>query len=249
MRRARVALALWVVWGGALGWVGPACAEDADAFESHVAAVYGQYMRADTTIEKLEQEYLDLLRLPLSPEQRGVVFSKMASMYASPGGREYSDTAATYCEETLSYPLAADVAGDVYVCWATALQGHYRDWRGARYPIARRRIMAPVLAGLRLVLDAGAPAQPVQLPSVDMYSVLGPRAVFEKRHAEQMAARKKAEALYKLHDSRRALVDACTWLYRQPPADPDELQRLLTQALPKYPDVVQQIMTELKKGK
>jgi hypothetical protein len=107
--------------------------------------------------------------------------------------------------------------------------------------------MEPVLAGLRVVLDAGAPAQPVELPPVDRYTVLGPHPDLDKHHADQMAARQKAQSLDRLYQQRRYLGGWCTALYSQPPADRDELQRLLAQALPKYRDVVQQIMDELSR--
>ena len=250
MKRRRVALVLWLVGGGALGCARPAPAEDPDAFTQRLGAITGQWMRGAVALEKVEEEYLDVLRLPLSPEQCGVVFSQMGSMYASQGGREYCDTTATYCQEALSYPLAPDVAGDVYVCWSAALRDHYLGWRGVRFPVARRRIMQPVLTGLSVVMDAGAPSQAPTLPAVGMMSGAGPPPPgLEKRHAEEVAARKKAESLSRLFEQRRALVGTCAWLYRQPPADPDELQRLLTQALPKYPDVVEQIMGGLKAGK
>ncbi len=250
MKRARVALVLWLAGAGALGCARPAPAQGADALAQRLGTISEHVSQGHTTLEKLEEEYLDVLRLPLTPDQRGLVSTKIASMYASAGGVEYCDAAATYCQEALSYPVAADVAGDLYAWWGVALRQHYAGWRGARYPVARRRIMEPLLAGLRVVMDAGAPPEPVPLPRVDADSGLGPPPPqLAKRHADQMAAREKAELLNGLFWGRSALIGTCTVVYSQPPTDPDELQRLLTQALPKYPDVIQEIMSGLKTGK
>ncbi len=249
MKRVRVPLALCMLCGGAVSVTQRAHAEDADVLAQRLGTISAHLIQGHATLEKLEEEYLDVLGLPLTPEQRGLVFTKMACMYASAGGAEYCDTTATYCQEALSYPVAADVAGDLYLYWAVALRQHYAGWRGVRYSVARHRIVEPVLAGLRLVLDAGAPARPTDLPRVDRYTVMGEHPDLEKRHAEQMAARQNAVLLDRLFKQRSGLAGMCTALYSQPPADPEELQRLLTQALPRYPDVVQQIMTELKKGK
>lgn len=246
IRRGTVILAL-----GLLA-VCSAVADGADgggALDQQLADLDNRAALGQTTLEKLEDDYLNLAK-SVTTVQRGLVFSRIAWMYGSAGSRGYSNLVQMYCQEALSYPLSSDVAGEVYCLWVGALAEDSRDWSGGRFRVARRVNMRLILRGLRIVLDAGAPSGRVALPAVDMYTMPGPLPPeTQKRYSEQVAARQRAQLLNRLYESRRALVSWSASLYHRPPSDVDELSALVAEQLGRNPDVVREIMERLNSGK
>ncbi len=225
--------------------------DEESPFNVAALEVYRAELARDTTREKLEEEYLSLLEVATSPEEQGLVYAHIVWLYSSNGTNPQPNVVETYCQEALTHPLPVDVAALMYSRWSSALSRRYmQDWRGSRHSVARRRIIAPVLDGLKLVLDNGAPKERVELPAVGKYNIAAPpdspalqRA--RQRHAEQMAARQTAERLDSLKFYRGIFVQQCINLYLREPADPDELTRLATEALADHPEALQDLLDQL----
>ena len=224
-------------------------------FNMGLQRVLQRHFARDTTEEKLEEDYLSLLELATSAEQEGLVYAHIAWMYCTKGTIRAPQVAETYCQEALGYPLPVDVAASMHNFRGMALWTRYhQEWRGERYRVARRRIIAPALAGLKLVMENGAPREAVPLPTVVIDNTFIPMGApgreealqeIARRHAAQLAERRKAELLNVLQRFREWFIRSCVNLYLQDPADPDELRRLASEALADHPEARADLLDQL----
>jgi len=223
-------------------------------FNMGLQRVLQRHFARDTTEEKLEEDYLSLLELATSAEQEGLVYAHIAWAYCSRGTIAQPDAAETWCLEALSHPLSPRVEIDLYQLWAAALWTRYHeDWHGARYRVARRRMVVPALRGLKFVLDLGAPKELPPDPLAALKSVLSTAEGARRREILQEMARivaanppeKRPVDLHELVLQRRNYTSWCMNLYLHDPADPDELRRLASEALADHPEALADLLEQL----
>jgi hypothetical protein len=198
--------------------------------------------------EKLEDDYLALLAKAVSGEERGLVYAHIGLMYTWLGPQA-CDVTEAYCREALRYPLPLPVQARVRIAICGAIRERYREWNGSRLLVARRIVADCWLDALRFLLDNGAPKTPVKGPVPTLFHIVGDSAAVERRIRDQRAAEDKADALNELHECRETVIKRLVSEYRRVPEAPDELRDLATKALPKHPEVVNEIMDRLKTGK
>jgi len=229
---------------------GPAGAGPASDLETALAGLDGECASGARDRGELELDYLRLIDPSLPPEVKGMVYARIATMYTM-AEQKAPERAAAYCQEALSYPLPAASAAQMHVYWADALILVYGDWDGLRFPVARRRILEPCLAGLAIALDHGAQAGYAEPPPVGKHDIApdpnnpASQAV-EARHAAELAARQDVVERNELSLVRATLISTCKALYAREPADYGELSTLAGRALAGHPDVVAELMADAR---
>lgn len=210
----------------------------------------GKRVAGETGAEELETKYLKLLEDHRSPEERGKIYAQIAFTYSQSGMKQPEKTI-RYCQQALQYPLEVDVACQLYIFWADALQVKRHDSIGPEFADARREIIQPCLNGLKLVLDnlTATTAQPV--PPVGKYDYGGPTTdpAYQKlvdKHSEESSARKKAMLQNKLLRFREVLTSKCISLYSHEPYTRDELKQQVSKTL-KNDKIVEEIVVEVER--
>ena len=237
----RVGLLLSAAVLGAAGTAAPA-----GEFPSALAALDRAGASGQTTAERLEDEYLNLLSQALSREQVGLVYAHVGLMYVQAGAR-YCDATEAYCREALRYPLPVVLAARLHMEISNAVGYRYVLWPDKRAYIARYMNAEAALEALAFMVASGAPRVPAPAPTMVMPDIVGPHADEAVRHqlSANAAAQEKSDALKELCQYRSQLVDRLAYMYSKPPQTADELHALALDALSRYPEVVQEIMDRL----
>jgi len=136
----------------------------------------------------------------------------------------------------------------MYARWGAGLSITYRGSTREEYAKARPQILAPYLAGLKLLLDNKIPREFHDVRRVDLYDVPPDdphRPELERKHKEQMAARKKGMALMELAVWRRWFESQIVTLYFRIPHATDEFKRLAAETL-KDDKIVKELVAALE---
>jgi hypothetical protein len=175
-----------------------------------------------TNLQKLEDQCLSLIKDYNSPRDKGKIYAKIASMYASKGYSSPNDIriekAAQYCWKSLEYPLDTLTACEIYSRFSGAQVAPSWDGPEADFVKARKEAIVTCLTGLKLALDNNAPKES------------GPGSDFEQR----------------LYIFRRMSIEFCVSLYSHKPYDAAELEKFARDILKGRNNVIDEIMSKVR---
>lgn len=218
-----------------------------------LARIRSQNKGEGTDWGKLEAECLTLIQDHNSPEEKGKIYATIALIYAEKGWSSSEDIripkALKFCKKALDYPLEATTACKMYGGWADSLMVEYWEHAEEEFVKLRREAIVPCLTGLKLALDNKAPKKLPPPPAVHVYTISPSSPDYEKlmnKYKQELAARKKWEFESQLYFQRKALTQRYVSLYSHKPYDIEELQHFADQILKDHPDVVEELLTEVK---
>lgn len=183
---------------------------------------------------KLETEALKLIQDFRSPADTGKVYAHIAFLCARPGANKQPTKVIAYATMALKYPLELRDSVRIYLDLGSAITSKYLTIGPSECLSHRREIVVPFLSGLKLLLDNGVPEEPVPSPGVMKFDVPPDAPEYQqivREHAQQMEARKRADALNELVHLRFVLTNEICGLYSQGTDAMAELQELSSQIL------------------
>jgi hypothetical protein len=223
--------------------------------ELNLERIISQDKGRGTDAQKLEDKCLDLLKDHNSPEDKGKIYAKIASMYADTGYSSPNDIriakTAEYCRKALKQPLDTITACETYTRLSSSQIAPYYERPAEEFAKARKEAIVTCLTGLKLVLDNNAPKEWKEPPGVSKYEVNPNSPGYEnvvKEHERQIVTRKKTGFDLKLFILRQQLIGICVTLYSsKPPYDADELEKFARNILNGHNDAVDEIMSKMRK--
>jgi hypothetical protein len=179
-----------------------------------------EFKELDTLGQKLLAEHLD-------PVEQGQIYYHLAHVHAQ-SGLVHPEQVANYAKKALACPLEPLQVPRLYVYWGDAQQVA----RAGEARASTRRWSSTIyLTGLADVLRYPMPAAAPNLPGVDRYDSDGPDDKLEQRHARQVAARSLAKFEIDLVQHRNVLVQQLSSLYKDEPAELEEIRILASAVL------------------
>ena len=209
----------------------------------------------------LRTTVLELLKDHNSPEDKGKIYAKIASMYAGHGYSSPNDIriakTVEYCRKALEQPLDLITTCEMYSRLSDSQIAPYLDGPEIEFTKARKEAIVTCLTGLKLVLDNNVPNELKKPPGGGgFYTVDGDpnnpeyrRTIEElrKKNELSLAERRKWEFEQKLYILRRASIDGCAGLYAyKPPYDTNELENFARDILKGHEDAVDEIITKAR---
>lgn len=181
------------------------------------------------SLEEKERKSLALLEAHHSDLDKGRIYSSIALIYSAHGwfGPEIGAKAAKYCEEALKYPLDVKTAAHIYSYFGDNLihlENHSSHLAGEALSAHRKKIVRLYLKGLKLIMDNVIQDKAEPLPGVGKYECDGPCPEEEKKHAAQMAERRRIENQNDLVQLRDMLSGNIIGQYSE--TSTDELEQL-----------------------
>jgi hypothetical protein len=181
-----------------------------------------------TDFDNVDEVGRTLLKKYPGPKERGQIYYWLAHVHGQ-SGMIHPERVMEYARKALEQPLEPLQVPRLYVYWGDAIQVKVSR---AKVPPAERRKWSAViyLAGLREVLEYSLPAKAPELPAITRGLLRDPRGGLNeesrRRHAEQWAARRRAEFIRDMVQHRNILVGQLAGLYQQGNVAPDELRQL-----------------------
>ncbi len=222
--------------------------------EKNLSEIVAKDRGGGTDIKKLEDDCLSLLSDNNSPEEKGIIYSKIALMYAGKGYSSPNDIriqkTTEYSMKALGHPLDVVTSSKIYACLADSQIAPYWHSSHTEFIKARREAILTILSGIKLVLENNAPKYIKEPPPpVGKYEVDSTSPDYEKvvkKHDEQMAARKKWEFEQNLYFQRDILTGLCVSLYSHKPYNTGELENFAREKLKGHDDAIDEIMAKVQ---
>jgi hypothetical protein len=194
-------------------------------------------------IQKLERNCLELLKDPNSPADKGVIYSKIALMYAGAGYSSPTDIkiakTVEYCRKALAEPLDRVTTLEMYSHLSDSQIARFRAAPEDKFVKARREIIVTSLIGFRMALDMNAPKSIAGQAGVGVYGADN-NSVMKKNL--QFGIQPKGDNQSKLGMLRQELMDSCVELYSHQPYDANELETCAHRILKGHDDAVAELM-------
>ncbi len=225
--------------------------------EQTLARIRSGNMGAGTDRGRLEEECLKLLEEYESRADKGKIYTAIAYIYSSKGYAPLAEDiiqqalkAAEYCEKALQYPLEVIDACRMNIYWADALKIVNYDSAGDTFAAARREIVMPYLAGLKLVLANQTATERQPPPPVNLYDHSGSEddPVYKEmveKHKAEVAERKRVMLQNRLIRYRSVVTQGIVHLYSRKPYATDELRQFAGKVL-KDREAIREIIAEVE---
>ena len=207
----------------------------------------------------LETQFLALVVDHNSPEEKGMIYAAIALECGGQGSRDPNDRdmllgkTIEYANRALDCPLETVTRCTVYHRLGGAMLLKGRFSAKDQWEQARRDSASILLAGLKLALENGAPAEWPAPPEqvVFPYNYIAPEKTpaqmeAERRYEEYMEADRAYRRLYDLFNERSALTQNLVNAYGREPYDPGEFRTLAEKELAGYDEVVDDIVSQIE---
>lgn len=200
----------------------------------------GRHMGGQS-IQNIENDYLDLLKGAKTDEQRGETYASLAILFQKNEATN-AIKILNYSLKSLTFPLVPKTRCQMLQFLADEYRSSFENTRNDNMRI---KAAEHYIKGLSVILSVTTEENLIQdLPPVGKGVFDGPISKkYEERHAKQVAAREAAEAINKLIDYRRQLIESCASLYREHPDKLPELQSLAEKCLSNNTSVIDELLT------
>ena len=207
--------------------------------DAALTAVDNVFARNIANPRKLEEDCRALLVALPTDAQKGLVCAHIGRLYGE-GRIPQPERGAQYCEEALSYPLPPHIAANAYRSWGMCAElATYTD-DATQAGLFRRLAAERYLRGLKIMLDANAPATEPKAPPHPIDSTAGGFSE-EYKHALD-AADEEWAGRWRLWSARDDLMMACIFLYVPRFPKYDELGPLADCILAGHREVAKQLV-------
>lgn len=215
-------------------------------------AIQRRAQKPEADLNKLEAEALSLAHQFQSPADLGKIYFRIAQLYRNslkPGDmRDNFTKMRDYSAKALEYPLDFRDHVTAYIDVGSATWGLAND-TSEDWPRYRRDIAISFLSGLKLLIDNGAPSEPVPLLGVMKFDCLSQNdpecKAMREEHDRQEKAWDRAQEINKLQLLRATLTDNIVGVYTVDGQAIEELEEISSQTL-KDDALVSSLLTKVK---
>jgi len=205
-----------------------------------------------TDVRNLENACLNLLEKHNSPQDKGIIYAKIAFVYSGKGYSSPNDMRIAktkeYCKKALTQPLEPITSAEIYSCLAGAQTAYKWNRPNQEFTKARKESIENYLTALKVVLDNNAPAEKTEPPGVGKYDINPANPDYDKvvqKHQQELTVRQKWNSDQKLYILRRGLIGQCVDLYSHRPYDTEELETYAREMLKGHDDVIDELIAKV----